>query len=598
MSNVSQQNPSQARQQPTSYPSPHSYPSPSMSAYAYPPPQQQQAVEPYRASPTGSHVSLPSLNLPPLRHIGGPGNPQPGQAPMGSPLPPPTAPMTGYYPQSLPPPQHAMGVTSSPHNQPLRYPLPQPDGRIMSGGRHKKEIKRRTKTGCLTCRKRRIKCDEAHPTCRNCQKSKRECLGYDPIFKAQPGPPAIQPAPASGSPMNQGSLTSAGSYQTMPQQYVPPVSGSYPPALSATGSSPASSVEPYDYSSAIDPALEAAGPAHMAVPPTAYDASQGYRPDLKRGLDSASPYSTATSDAQNPRAKRIKMEDILPAGGDVPPPLTPPRDLSLPLPPDTLAQIARFVVTTCAPALDAFLETKWYAAQVAPWLLNDVELCEQIANLLDRQHATHRNRDQPDPPVPHPDRILSANLEMKICWGLLRLARTAAAKRAVAADAAADTKDVALEETIRRLSIFEHLVTGTVAEANVADLARLGSVQHNELKMRELEFWRFMGKFVTLCDDEASAAKEMDDTLAGARKVLKGQENRDVIYSMAVARHLSQRLGEAPEAQPADRITEKIPMHQLWVAKKFVQVQADGHGTTPMMQRLCGMAVRSWSMYK
>ena len=65
--------------------------------------------------------------------------------------------MTGYYPQSLPPPQHAMGVTSSPHNQPLRYPLPQPDGRIMSGGRHKKEIKRRTKTGCLTCRKRRIK---------------------------------------------------------------------------------------------------------------------------------------------------------------------------------------------------------------------------------------------------------------------------------------------------------------------------------------------------------------------------------------------------------------------------------------------------------
>ena len=28
---------------------------------------------------------------------------------------------------------------------------------MMSGGRHKKEIKRRTKTGCLTCRKRRIK---------------------------------------------------------------------------------------------------------------------------------------------------------------------------------------------------------------------------------------------------------------------------------------------------------------------------------------------------------------------------------------------------------------------------------------------------------
>jgi hypothetical protein len=49
----------------------------------------------------------------------------------------------------------------------------------------KKEIKRRTKTGCLTCRRRRIKCDENRPTCNNCKKSKRDCLGYDPIFRQQ-----------------------------------------------------------------------------------------------------------------------------------------------------------------------------------------------------------------------------------------------------------------------------------------------------------------------------------------------------------------------------------------------------------------------------
>jgi len=41
----------------------------------------------------------------------------------------------------------------------MRYALPpqQMDARQLSGGRQKKEIKRRTKTGCLTCRKRRIK---------------------------------------------------------------------------------------------------------------------------------------------------------------------------------------------------------------------------------------------------------------------------------------------------------------------------------------------------------------------------------------------------------------------------------------------------------
>lgn len=35
-----------------------------------------------------------------------------------------------------------------------------------------------------------------HPTCNNCRKSKRECLGYDPIFKQQQQqPPGVSPAP-------------------------------------------------------------------------------------------------------------------------------------------------------------------------------------------------------------------------------------------------------------------------------------------------------------------------------------------------------------------------------------------------------------------
>lgn len=34
---------------------------------------------------------------------------------------------------------------------------------------------RRVRTGCLTCRNRHLKCDEALPTCLNCQKSNRKC---------------------------------------------------------------------------------------------------------------------------------------------------------------------------------------------------------------------------------------------------------------------------------------------------------------------------------------------------------------------------------------------------------------------------------------
>lgn len=78
---------------------------------------------------------------------------------MGSPLPPPPHPMQQHYP----PPGYAhpgqpMNMGPAQYNA-MRYQLPpQPgDTRVLSGGRHKKEIKRRTKTGCLTCRKRRIK---------------------------------------------------------------------------------------------------------------------------------------------------------------------------------------------------------------------------------------------------------------------------------------------------------------------------------------------------------------------------------------------------------------------------------------------------------
>ncbi|KAL2189548.1 fungal transcriptional regulatory-like protein [Thermothelomyces heterothallicus CBS 203.75] len=42
----------------------------------------------------------------------------------------------------------------------------------------KATARKRTKTGCLTCRRRRIKCDEGKPTCNNCIKSKRNCEGY------------------------------------------------------------------------------------------------------------------------------------------------------------------------------------------------------------------------------------------------------------------------------------------------------------------------------------------------------------------------------------------------------------------------------------
>jgi hypothetical protein len=170
-SSMADPNVQQSRQQPVAYPSPHSYPSPSMQpTYTYPPPQGQQSNEPYRGSPQGTNMSLPPLNLPPIRLQDGqqppPPQPQQSQQSMGSPLPPPPHGMPQYYghpahPHPHAPPGQQMMANMGPaqFNAAMRYQLPPQHGdqRVLSGGRHKKEIKRRTKTGCLTCRKRRIK---------------------------------------------------------------------------------------------------------------------------------------------------------------------------------------------------------------------------------------------------------------------------------------------------------------------------------------------------------------------------------------------------------------------------------------------------------
>ena len=53
----------------------------------------------------------------------------------------------------------------------------------------------RTKTGCLTCRNRKKKCDEGKPICNNCQRGGFECKGYSQTHQLRAGasqPPLFQ----------------------------------------------------------------------------------------------------------------------------------------------------------------------------------------------------------------------------------------------------------------------------------------------------------------------------------------------------------------------------------------------------------------------
>ncbi|KAJ5574157.1 uncharacterized protein N7459_008584 [Penicillium hispanicum] len=57
--------------------------------------------------------------------------------------------------------------------RPRKHPLPVPGGQL-------KVTKGRSKTGCITCRRRKKKCDETKPACLNCQKNAVVCEGYPP----------------------------------------------------------------------------------------------------------------------------------------------------------------------------------------------------------------------------------------------------------------------------------------------------------------------------------------------------------------------------------------------------------------------------------
>ena len=59
---------------------------------------------------------------------------------------------------------------------------------------------------------------------------------------------------------------------------MPAAAQPYAPSLTAGAHSPDSSTEPYDYSVAIDPALEGAGTSQMQVPLSSYDGT-----DLRQG---------------------------------------------------------------------------------------------------------------------------------------------------------------------------------------------------------------------------------------------------------------------------------------------------------------------------
>lgn len=124
---------------------------PTVPSLNLPPPRSIDPLQQFTTHPSqgpGLSKGLPAAGLPPISQYHHPQLPGISQYHLTS-----SNLHFGHRPATA---QSTAQVNCLPH--PASLPIaPSGSHRLLSGGRHKKEVKRRTKTGCLTCRRRRIK---------------------------------------------------------------------------------------------------------------------------------------------------------------------------------------------------------------------------------------------------------------------------------------------------------------------------------------------------------------------------------------------------------------------------------------------------------
>lgn len=357
-------------------------------------------------------------------------------------------------------------------------------------------------------------------------------------------------------------------------------------------------------------------------------------------------------------AKRVKIDDLFTPHNTPFPPL--PVQPS-PIPETVMKDMLQIWNTIYAPGIDKFLETKWFVSHGERYLVANHALCNQFVFLMQRftldmsEHNSQQNFN------------ITMGLETATIWALMNLCRQPLPSSSADGDAATpsdvkppypkftddDFKSGVLRAS-KRLEIVEALITGEGLPADPTNLAftadqatSTDEVKSNnttpfedQLKGRELAFWKCLHTFLSASTasssssrplpssssasnnndtspvdtDSASAAaaatKEVDDAVTSCRSFLDSRENRDVLYSIMVARHIGAKLAEqylqaknkdaanasAPGATPVMPTSndEADNRNKVYVAKKFIEDEAAGKGTNQVVQRLCAMVARSW----
>ncbi|KAF6823201.1 negative acting factor [Colletotrichum musicola] len=568
---------------PRNYPSPNNFSSPALPTGQYATYHAQPSQPPadhYRASPGAPVPSLPSMKSLPDPHFqqGAPQHQHQHQhahqhqhqhphqhqhqhqpMPMQMSMPPNPAAMSYYMNPAV----------QNPYMQDLsamRYPIaPGPhDPRLMRGPGGPK------------------KCDEAHPTCNNCKKSKRECLGYDPIFKQQPGPSAIQPAPNAPR-------VPTPTVPSLPSSSVPPAVPTVPSTPAAPVPLPVTSTNPYGNQPAVLPSSYNAVPAasHAPLDPALTATTPSVKTET--GYDFAAPIDPALQSLPTPatipstqnqpfaadhragfdnhlRATNMRVDDLIGLLG----PAAPTQEIALT--PELLAEIVNIYHEVYASGLQAFFETAWFSTKDAQGkypMEHSQAILSQFASFVKVLQAVPAND--------HTQMAHSGVLESRLIWALASLPRNSASV----------TSSAALTEAAGRVQVVDTLLTGDFLSANPLVAP---TNEPNPHRRQELEFWYNLAEYLRYHDPV-----KRDEILGRLRLQLGGRENRDLIYSIAISREISPRVEPGFERTIPQHLDESDPKNRLYVANKFIREEAQvTGGTTNIVRRFSEIAIRSF----
>lgn len=199
------------------------------------------------------------------------------------------------------------------------------------------------------------------------------------------------------------------------------------------------------------------------------------------------------------------------------------REVPSPPSPALQQEIANFVRFHYAQGLDHIFETTWYTTHILVHLQQDVQLQDFVAQCISQFKV--RVEDAPA------SRALPS-LEARLVWQLARIPRSAAERSTV--------RDPQLQELLPRVDTLEQLITGQFIQASSVppppQQGPASPMQDSQM------FWHQLGRFVLARDDLADSLNEVNNALGGLRHMLGKTETRDVLYSIAVARHIGGRM--------------------------------------------------------